>query len=68
MISSNEDFNNNNNKKGVGSEKISSEIDLLEFYFFFKKYLKLILIATIFTTCFGFYRFKSSIKVYNKRI
>ena len=58
MISSKEDLNNYEYKE-VGSEKILDEIDLLEFYFFFKKYLKFILITTIFTTCLGFYKFRS---------
>ena len=63
MISSKEEFNNYQYKE-VGSEKILSEIDLLEFYSFFKKYLKLILIATIFTTSLGFYKFKTSKKIW----
>ena len=61
MISSNEEFGYN---KEFRSEKISSEIDLLEFYFFFKKYIKLILITTILSTCFGFYRFRSTEKLW----
>tara|TARA_B100000886_G_scaffold219394_2_gene152341 strand:+ start:14728 stop:16416 length:1689 start_codon:yes stop_codon:yes gene_type:complete len=63
MISSKEEFNNYEYKE-VASEKISSEIDLLEFYSFFKKYLKLILIATIFTACLGFYKFRTSKKIW----
>lgn len=59
MISSNEDFN-----KEAGPDKILSEIDLLEFYIFFKKYFWLILIATIFSTFLGFYRFRSLQKIW----
>ena len=60
MISSNEDFSN----KEFVSEKKYTEIDLLDFYVFFRKYVKFLIIGLFLGACFGIYKFRSSQKVW----